>query len=92
MMTTMTKYARHAALIAALAVLPLFSAPARAVVSTSDNYQLERAVVPGGGGRAADAPNLVLAGAAIAILPPVIIYIFGQRFFVESTATSGLKG
>jgi multiple sugar transport system permease protein len=44
------------------------------------------------GGRAADAPNLVLAGAAIAILPPVIIYIFGQRFFVESTATSGLKG
>jgi multiple sugar transport system permease protein len=44
------------------------------------------------GGRAADAPNLVLAGAAIAILPPVIIYIFGQRFFVESTATSGVKG
>jgi len=44
------------------------------------------------GGRAADAPNLVLAGAAIAILPPVIIYIFGQRFFVESSATSGLKG
>jgi multiple sugar transport system permease protein len=44
------------------------------------------------GGRAADAPNLVLAGAAIAILPPVIIYIFGQRFFVESTATSGIKG
>ena len=44
------------------------------------------------GGRAADAPNLVLAGAAIAILPPVIIYIFGQRFFVESSTTSGLKG
>lgn len=44
------------------------------------------------GGRAADAPNLVLAGAAIAIFPPVIIYIFGQRFFIESTATSGVKG
>ena len=44
------------------------------------------------GGRAADAPNLVLAGAAIAILPPVIIYIFGQRFFVESSTSSGLKG
>ena len=44
------------------------------------------------GGRAMDAPNLVLAGAAIAILPPIIIYIFGQRFFVESTATSGVKG
>ena len=44
------------------------------------------------GGRAADAPNLVLAGAAIAVMPPVIIYILGQRFFVESSASSGLKG
>jgi|SaaInl7_200m_RNA_FD_contig_101_161043_length_5405_multi_7_in_0_out_0_4 ABC-type glycerol-3-phosphate transport system permease component len=44
------------------------------------------------GGRAMEAPNLVLAGAAIAVLPPVIIYIFGQRYFVESSATSGLKG
>ncbi len=44
------------------------------------------------GGRAADSPNLVLAGAAIAIMPPVIIYILGQRFFVESTTSSGVKG
>jgi ABC-type glycerol-3-phosphate transport system permease component len=44
------------------------------------------------GGRAADSPNLVLAGAAIAILPPVIIYIFGQRFFVESATSSAVKG
>jgi multiple sugar transport system permease protein len=44
------------------------------------------------GGRAADSPNLVLAGAAIAIMPPVVIYILGQRFFVESTTSSGVKG
>lgn len=44
------------------------------------------------GGRAADSPNLVLAGATIAVLPPMIIYIFGQRFFVENQAQSGLKG
>jgi alpha-1,4-digalacturonate transport system permease protein len=44
------------------------------------------------GGRAADSPNLVLAGAAIAIIPPTLIYILGQRFFVESAAGSGLKG
>jgi multiple sugar transport system permease protein len=44
------------------------------------------------GGRAADSPNLVLAGATMAILPPVIIYILGQRFFVESTTSSGVKG
>jgi multiple sugar transport system permease protein len=44
------------------------------------------------GGRAADSPNLVLAGAAIAVLPPILIYIFGQRFFVASTVSSGIKG
>ncbi len=43
-------------------------------------------------GRAADSPNLILAGAAIAIIPPMIIFILGQRFFVESTASSGVKG
>ncbi len=44
------------------------------------------------GGRAADSPNLVLAGAAIAVLPPVLIYVFGQRFFVESATSSAVKG
>jgi multiple sugar transport system permease protein len=40
-------------------------------------------------GRASDTPNLILAGAAIAIIPPLIL---GQRFFVESVASSGVKG
>ena len=43
-------------------------------------------------GKAADNANLVMAGAAIAILPPMIIYIFAQRFFVESATSSGVKG
>ncbi len=43
-------------------------------------------------GRASDTPNLILAGAAIAIVPPLIVFIFGQRFFVESVASSGVKG
>jgi len=43
-------------------------------------------------GRASDSPNLILAGAAIAILPPMLIYILGQRFFVESATSSGVKG
>ncbi len=42
-------------------------------------------------GRASDSPNLILAGAAIAILPPLIVFILGQRFFVESVASSGVK-
>ncbi len=41
---------------------------------------------------AADRPNIVLTGAAIAILPPMIIFIFAQRYFIEGVATSGLKG
>jgi multiple sugar transport system permease protein len=43
-------------------------------------------------GRASDSPNLILAGAAIAIIPPLIVFILGQRFFVESVASSGVKG
>ena len=43
-------------------------------------------------GRASDTPNLILAGAAIAVIPPLIVFILGQRFFVESAASSGVKG
>lgn len=41
---------------------------------------------------AADRPNIVLTGAAIAILPPMIVFILAQRYFIEGVATSGLKG
>lgn len=37
-------------------------------------------------------PNLVLTGAAVAILPPIIVFILAQRYFIEGVATSGLKG
>ncbi|MGF7142260.1 multiple sugar transport system permease protein [Anaerotaenia torta] len=32
------------------------------------------------------------AGAAISLLPMLVLYVFGQRYFVEGQATSGLKG
>ncbi|MCR4777873.1 MAG: carbohydrate ABC transporter permease [Lachnospiraceae bacterium] len=32
------------------------------------------------------------AGAFISVIPMMLLYIFGQRYFVEGTATSGLKG
>ena len=41
---------------------------------------------------AADQPNLVLTGAAVAILPPIIVFILAQKYFIEGIATSGLKG
>lgn len=37
-------------------------------------------------------PNIVLTGAAIAIIPPMIIFVLAQKYFVEGIATSGLKG
>lgn len=37
-------------------------------------------------------PNLVFTGAAVTILPPVIVFILAQKYFVEGVATSGLKG
>ncbi|HCB48461.1 MAG TPA: sugar ABC transporter permease [Chloroflexi bacterium] len=43
-------------------------------------------------GRASDSPNLILAGAAIAILPPLLIFIVAQRYFVESATSSAVKG
>lgn len=43
-------------------------------------------------GRASDAPNLILAGAAIAVLPPLIVFILAQRFYIESVTSSGVKG
>lgn len=41
---------------------------------------------------AASEPNLVLTGAAVAILPPLILFILAQRYFVEGIASTGLKG
>lgn len=36
--------------------------------------------------------NLTMAAAASAIVPVGILFIFGQRYFVEGIATSGVKG
>ncbi len=41
---------------------------------------------------AADKPNLVMTGAAIAILPPIIVFILAQRYFIESVSSSAVKG
>jgi alpha-1,4-digalacturonate transport system permease protein len=40
----------------------------------------------------ADKPNMVLTGAAIAILPPIIVFIFAQKYFIEGVTSSGVKG
>lgn len=36
--------------------------------------------------------GLVMAGSTLAVLPPVVLFIFLQRFFVDSVVASGVKG
>lgn len=36
-------------------------------------------------------PNAMMAGAVIAMLPTILIYICGQKYFIEGIATSGMK-
>jgi multiple sugar transport system permease protein len=36
--------------------------------------------------------NLVMAGATMAVLPPLVLFAFLQRFFVDSIVSTGIKG
>ncbi len=36
--------------------------------------------------------HLMMAVATIAVIPVLLVFIFGQRYFVEGIATSGVKG
>ena len=35
---------------------------------------------------------MIMTGAVLSVLPVLLIFLFGQRYFVEGVATSGLKG
>jgi ABC-type glycerol-3-phosphate transport system permease component len=43
------------------------------------------------GGRSSTDANLAFAGAIIAMTPPITVFLFAQRYFVENSATSGIK-
>lgn len=36
--------------------------------------------------------GLVMAGATLAVLPPIVLFVFLQRFFVDSIVATGVKG
>jgi multiple sugar transport system permease protein len=44
------------------------------------------------GPRALTEWNIVMAGAVVAVLPILIVYIFAQRWFVQGVMSSGVKG
>jgi multiple sugar transport system permease protein len=33
-----------------------------------------------------------MAGATMAVLPPLVLFVFLQRFFVDSIVATGIKG
>jgi len=35
--------------------------------------------------------SLLMAGATIVVIPPVIVFIFGQKYFIEGVTMTGLK-
>ncbi len=43
------------------------------------------------GGRSSTDTNLVFAGTVLAMTPPILVFLFAQRYFVEISASSGLK-
>lgn len=61
------------------------------VIQSKTNYVVTQGLADIQGGFHAN-PPMVLAGATLVIIPTVIVFILGQRYFVESVATTGLKG
>lgn len=60
-------------------------------IITERKYTLQIALQFFSGGNLKDLPT-VMAGAVVAIIPTVLIYVFAQKYFVEGIAITGLKG
>lgn len=60
-------------------------------ITSKANYVVTQGLADIQGGYHAQ-PPLVLAGATLVVIPTVLVFLFAQRYFVESVATTGLKG
>jgi multiple sugar transport system permease protein len=59
-------------------------------IQSKANYVVTQGLADIQGGYHAS-PSIVLAGATLAILPTVLVFLFAQRYFVEGIATTGMK-
>jgi multiple sugar transport system permease protein len=59
-------------------------------IQSKSNYVVTQGLADIQGGYHAS-PPIVLAGATLAILPTVIVFLLAQRYFVEGVATTGMK-
>lgn len=60
------------------------------VIHNKEMYVVTQGLADLQGGYHANVPY-IMAGATLAILPTVLVYILAQRYFVEGIATTGLK-
>jgi multiple sugar transport system permease protein len=60
-------------------------------IQSKSNYVVTLGLADIQGGYHAQ-PPIVMAGATLAILPTVLVFLLAQRYFVEGIATTGLKG
>jgi multiple sugar transport system permease protein len=35
--------------------------------------------------------NLLMAGATIVVVPPIVVFLFGHKYFIEGVTLTGLK-
>ncbi len=61
------------------------------IINSKNNYVVTQGLADLQGGYHANVPY-IMAGATLAILPTVLLFLFAQRYFVEGIATTGLKG
>jgi multiple sugar transport system permease protein len=60
-------------------------------IQSKSNYVVTLGLADIQGGYHAN-PPIVMAGATLAIMPTVLVFLLAQRYFVEGVATTGIKG
>ena len=61
-------------------------------LNSPKNYTLSLALRSSLDVSATIAWNELMAMSVVSMIPPVIIYVFAQKYFIEGIATTGLKG
>ena len=62
------------------------------LVTTKDNMRVLSVAIATLNGYYVTDYNLLMAASVLAILPMIIMYIIGQKHFIEGIAVTGIKG
>jgi multiple sugar transport system permease protein len=63
-------------------------------LNNPDLFTMQRALamLTGRAGTGIDRRGVIVAGSLLGMLPILVIYLFGQRYFIQGLARSGIKG